>query len=274
MNKPLAFRRKRRPEGVDDALWAYASSHRLAQDENAHFEDHPLIQSDIKWVLDRLGDNHGLVVDLGCGAGRASTQLASQGWNVLAVDLSLPMLEQLKCEVSDSEPFTDQLGQCAQVLPVQANLARLDFLPQQSLDAAICLFSTLGMMRRETDRRRCLSVVSAALKPNGCLLLHAHNWFVQATTWQGLRWLMRDSLKRCLKQPEFSNRGADYRGIPGIHIHLFTWWEIAELLDHAGFELLDALAIDSQTAQPLQASWINRRFRAGGWLIHARKRDS
>jgi SAM-dependent methyltransferase len=35
----------------------------------------------------------GCVVDLGCGAGRNAIPLAEQGWTVLGVDLSLPMLE-------------------------------------------------------------------------------------------------------------------------------------------------------------------------------------
>jgi SAM-dependent methyltransferase len=41
--------------------------------------------------LDRIGG--GRVLDLGCGAGRNAVPLASLGWNVLGLDLSLPMLE-------------------------------------------------------------------------------------------------------------------------------------------------------------------------------------
>src|SRR3569832_170996 len=33
------------------------------------------------------------VVDIGCGAGRNAIPLALQGWNVLGIDLSWPMLE-------------------------------------------------------------------------------------------------------------------------------------------------------------------------------------
>lgn len=40
----------------------------------------------------RLG-RVGRVLDIGCGAGRNAVPLASAGWNVIGVDLSLPMLE-------------------------------------------------------------------------------------------------------------------------------------------------------------------------------------
>lgn len=41
--------------------------------------------------LERLG-GRGLAVDIGCGAGRNAIPLAEGGWNVLGVDLSVPML--------------------------------------------------------------------------------------------------------------------------------------------------------------------------------------
>jgi 2-polyprenyl-3-methyl-5-hydroxy-6-metoxy-1,4-benzoquinol methylase len=40
--------------------------------------------------LDRVG--RGRLLDLGCGAGRNAVPLAGLGWDVTAVDLSMPML--------------------------------------------------------------------------------------------------------------------------------------------------------------------------------------
>lgn len=269
MKRP-GFRRQRRPEGVDDALWAYATSERLAADENAHFVGHPLIESDIEWVIDKLGAGEGLVADLGCGAGRASLRLARLGWNVVAIDLSRPMLERLNFDHTSVHSDPDSMAQVGSVTALQANLSRLDFLPAQRLDAAICLFSTLGMMRRAEDRERCLRAVGVALKPNGRILLHAHNWFVQAQSGQGLRWMLADLFRRLTGNQESGNRGADYRGIPGIHIHLFTFRELHKLLTRTGFEIVDVVPLDAESAKPLSNTVWNRLFHAGGWLIEAK----
>jgi ubiquinone/menaquinone biosynthesis C-methylase UbiE len=49
-----------------------------------------------------LGRTPGRVaLDLGCGAGRNAVPLAQQGWMVVAIDMSLPMLDALKRRVHD-----------------------------------------------------------------------------------------------------------------------------------------------------------------------------
>lgn len=258
-------RRKRRPEGVNESLWAYATSRRLAEDETATFADHPLISTDLKWVKQTLGNGTGLVADLGCGSGRASALLAKLGWHVIAIDLSEPMLRQL---------YVEHPVQNNQILPVQGNLARLQFLPASSLDAAVCLFSTLGMIPAPADRRRVLEGITAAIKPNGKLLLHAHNWFVQQNHAQGRRWMVRDFFRKLSGHADFGNREAQYRGIPGVRIHMFRWHELQHEFESVGLEIKSVINLHHETAADIGEGWFNRRVRAGGWLIEAVKHDS
>lgn len=254
------------PEGVPQSLWDYATSDRLAEEETAYFADHPLCSVDLTWIASVLGHGKGVVADLGCGSGRASAVLAGLGWNVFAIDLSRPMLRTLQIE---QESRRKERG--GTIVPVQANLARLDFLPAGSLEAAVCLFSTLGMLPDRTVRRRCLAGISAALVPNGKFLLHAHNWWVQKSTSQGRRWMISDTFRRLAKAPDFGNRAANYRGIPGVRIHCFTWNELAADLAVTGFRIVKAISLDAESARDLGPGRFIRKFRAGAWLIEAEK---
>lgn len=272
MNQTNSFRRKRRPEGVDDAMMVYANSDRLALDENEHFTNHPLIQTDVDWVKSILGSTEtSTVMDLGCGAGRASIALAAIGWNVIAVDLSRPMLNRLKLEAEMVSAADHHGNSGGRILPVQANLARLDFMPHNSVDAAVCLFSTLGMIRRPADRFRFLSVLANSMQPEGRLLIHVHNWFVQSSGWQGRKWMLGDLPRRLIRSHDFGNRSATYRGIHQLQIHLFTWPEIKNMLTQAGFRIESARCLDPETARPLPNTVYNRYFKAGGWLIACKK---
>jgi len=260
------FRRRLIPEGVPQSLWDYATSERLAEEETAYFADHPLCSVDLAWIASVLGPGPGLAADLGCGSGRASAILADLGWDVLAIDLSRPMLRTLQVE-QDSLESTRR----GTILPVQANIARLDFLPAGSLDASVCLFSTLGMLPERTVRRRCLAGISAALVPGGKLLLHAHNWWVQKASSQGRRWMLFDTFRRLSRAANFGNRSALYRGIPGVTIHCFTWNELAADLAIAGFRIVKVISLDAETSHDLGAGAFTRKFRAGAWLIEAQK---
>lgn len=60
----------------------------------AGFTTSPPNASLLRFAQDELRRAHGRrALDLGCGAGRNAFPLAAQGWNVLGVDLSLPMLQ-------------------------------------------------------------------------------------------------------------------------------------------------------------------------------------
>jgi ubiquinone/menaquinone biosynthesis C-methylase UbiE len=61
---------------------------------------------------------------------------------------------------------------------LQANLTELDCLAAESFDCAACLFSTLGMVRGESERERVVAHAYRLLKPGGRFVLHVHNrWF-------------------------------------------------------------------------------------------------
>ncbi len=52
--------------------------------------------------LRRVG--HGLVADIGCGAGRNAVPLAAMGWDVIGTDLSWPMVEAATARIAAAGP--------------------------------------------------------------------------------------------------------------------------------------------------------------------------
>jgi SAM-dependent methyltransferase len=251
----------RLPPGVNRSLWEYAHSERLAEEEDEYFRDHPLLSTDARYLDDRYSEP-GPLVDLGCGSGRLSLHFARRGFRVLAIDLSRPMLRVLNRKAR---------AEGAAISTVQANLCNLRFLPSDSFQYALSMFSTLGMIRGNEARRKALSETWRILIPGGRLALHAHNLWLNLFDPQGRRWLLGQAFGGLTKRPELGDRRMLYRGVPGMEVHLYRWTELRNELTLAGFEIEKTLAIDAISGRVISAAWLLPGLRAGGWVVFARK---
>lgn len=249
----------RLPEGVNAALWTYAHSERLADDEDAYFRDHPLFRADAEALDARFVDPEPLV-DLGCGAGRHAIHFARKGFPVTAVDLSASMLGRVAAKARDAGLSID----C-----VQANLCRLGCFPDGSFAYALSMFSTLGMIRGAEPRRKALAEAFRILRPGGRLALHAHNAWLNLRDPQGRSWLLGQAAKKLLRTPDAGDRRMTYRGVAGMEVHLFTWGELSGEIRRAGFRIDEVLPIDAVRATPIAWPWLAHGLRAGGWIIFA-----
>ena len=140
----------------------------------------PLFEADTQ-ILDERFTEPGRLVDLGCGAGRHAIRFARRGFDVVAVDLSRPMLETVRRK-AEYEGLS--------LATVQANLCRLGCLPTSHFDLGLSMFSTLGMIRGRPSRRRALGEAFRILRPGGRLALHVHNLFLNLRDPQGRKWLI------------------------------------------------------------------------------------
>jgi SAM-dependent methyltransferase len=251
----------RLPDGVDAPLWHYTHTPRLAADEDAYFAGHALFRSDER-ILDERFTVPGALVDLGCGAGRHSLHFASRGFQVTAVDLSHSMLHVVGLKASE-------LG--VEPLRVQANLCRLGCLPDQTFDYALSMFSTLGMIRGRESRRRALGEARRILRPRGRLALHLHNLWLNLRNPQGRRWLVRHAAKALARKHELGDRRMDYRGINGMYVHLYRWGELKRDIRRAGLAIDEVIPLDEVKAEPIAMPWFASSFRAGGWIVFARR---
>ena len=169
-----------------------------------------------------------LVADFGCGNGRSLLPLLSKGYQGLGIDLSLPMLESFADKARQANLFD-------RVSLVQGNLVQLEAFSDNSIDAAICMFSTLGMIHGRQHRDRFLKHVCRMLKPDQPFILHAHNSLFQIRQHRGIRSAASSLWKACAGKQEFGDRTATYRGVKNMFIHSFRRAELKRDLKRAGF---------------------------------------
>ena len=199
------------------------------------------------------------MADLGCGTGRALVALCRDGHTGLAIDLSQHMLRivQEKADLDDL-PIT-----C-----LRANLVELDCLADSSVDHAICLFSTLGMIRGRQNRRRVLAHARRILKPGGRFVLHVHNFWFNLRDPEGPAWVAGNLVSAMFRKDiEVGDRWFPYRGVPNMFLHVFRWPELRADLRSAGFRITERIPLDVQRRHRLRHPWLLPRLRTNGWIV-------
>ena len=247
------------PSGVSRGLWDYTHSPDIAAHFDEFFEFHQLLKLDQRLVHRSLTvDNHELVADLGCGTGRALVPLVRAGARGLAVDLSEHMLHQVRRKAD----LEDLPIEC-----VQANLVNLNCLADNCVDHAICLFSTLGMIRGQANREMAAGHMRRIIKPGGRLIIHAHNYWAHLFDPGGVFDIARNLILSTLtSRVERGDRYFPYRGVPKMFLHSFTERELRTLLANNGFQTRFYPLNETQSGL-LRYPWLIRPIRASGWIV-------
>jgi SAM-dependent methyltransferase len=254
------------PLGVCRGTWDYLQSKSIAQDYDRCLADSPLLQLDEQFIqqfLPPIVDSAAppLVADFGCGTGRISRLLSPLGYRMLNVDLSPQMLEVLrqKCQ-------HQHLNEC-----VLANLVELDFIAPNSVDLALCLFSSIGMIRGRRFRQKFLGGVVTALKQSAPLIVHVHNRYHSLWHPSGPAWLAATRMKSWLsKNWEFGDRVFVDLGLPKMFLHIYSRRELLQDLRAVGFHDIRLFPI-SVPGDALLPDGPAATLRAGGFFAVAKK---
>ncbi|MFT5525309.1 MAG: ubiquinone/menaquinone biosynthesis C-methylase UbiE [Pirellulaceae bacterium] len=259
-NQPKA--RWQLPRGLTRGVWEYVNSDSIAGDYDDYFALTRLFDLDEEVVarhLDADRNQNKVVADLGCGTGRALVPLVRAGFRGLAVDLSLKMLHIVQ-EKADEES-----------LPIEclhANLVDLDGLADNSVDHAICLFSTLGMIQGRENRRKALQHVNRILAPGGVFVLHVHNFWFNLYDPGGVRWVLGSLLKSWTqKDYDAGDKFFNYRGVHNMFLHVFRRRELFSDLKQAGFRIRETFYLDAMRKGELSRKWFLGDLRANGWIV-------
>lgn len=134
--------------------------------EDSPFLKHPLLtpertSREVDFLLSELDLPRGAqLLDVGCGAGRHSIELARRGYRVLGIDPSPAMIEAARTQAA-----------AAGVQPDFRQVKAETFAAQEEFEAAICLFTTLGQISAEGDNSRLVERVYQALRPRGTFVV-------------------------------------------------------------------------------------------------------
>ncbi len=204
----------------------------------------------------------------------------------MGVDLSMPMLLEMEKkfrQTSDSVGTEESQLSRGRLTSIQANLVQLECLQENSVDHAVCLFSTLGMIRQARYRRQFLRHARRIVRSDGKFILHAHNVWSQLRDRGGAGWFAKHLMEVARKKHEFGDRFSDYRGIRNMFIHSFRKHELIWLLEASGFSVkriypvTRALLVQFQSCnndgdsskvdEVLERSHSAGMFQTIGWII-------
>ena len=243
------------------ALTAYINRAGIALEYDDFFAETVLFRFDTD-LLDKLLPAPCRLLDVGCGTGRHVVHFAGRGFDVTGVDLSTHMLltAATKCHQHSVQ---------AELL--QHDIRDLSMLDANSFDAAICMFSTLGMIRGRTNRLKVLQGAYRALRPGGQFVFHVHNRWHNLFSAAGRAWLLRTYLSGWLNGEIGDKQMQQYRGIPNMFLHVFTLREIKRMVASAGMNIEAIVHLNELRDGPLSPCCC-RGLRANGFIVVCRKK--
>jgi SAM-dependent methyltransferase len=121
--------------------------------------------AEVEFLIEALALEPGTrVLDLACGHGRHSIELARHGCAVTGVDLSEPSLALAATRAAEAG---------VEVRLERADMRRIAF--DAEFDAVINMFTAFGYFADEADNRLVMGRVAAVLVPGGAFLLEINN---------------------------------------------------------------------------------------------------
>lgn len=163
------------------------------------------------------------ILDVGCGVGRHSLELARRGYLPFGIDISSGFIE-----VAQQIAHVENLKAQFQVADAR-NLALVD-----EFEVAICLCEgAFGLAGNEEDHRRILAGIYRALKPGGRFVLNALNALniARNVTPQSVfdAYTATEMHKETITSPQGESKEVE------MYTTAFTYRELKLLLEEAGF---------------------------------------
>jgi SAM-dependent methyltransferase len=150
-------------------------------------------QSQLDFILEVTGlAADAAVLDLCCGHGRHSIELAKRGYRVVGLDISEPSLELARATAADAGVQAEFIQGDMRDIPYQAQF-----------DLVINLFTAFGYLESQAEDQKVLGAVAGALKPGGRFFIDTlnHAWLMRH--FEGRGWRLLDDGVIMLEDREF-----------------------------------------------------------------------
>src|SRR5437867_5043192 len=194
----------------------------------------------------------GRILDLACGAGRHTIELAKRGYRVTGFDLSSALLAEARKAARRAD---------VKATFVQGDMRRLRY--RNAFDAAISMFTSFGYFDRPEEDREVLRGIARALRPRGKFLMELFNRDSLVARLPSQSWQARDDGTVVLEDASFDLlRGRfetrqviiDRKGTREFtaSVRAYTLAELKEMLDAAGLfvhRVLGGLDLSPYTAR-------------------------
>lgn len=203
------------------------------------FETPELVRQEVDFIIRALALPEGAkVLDLCCGQGRHSLELARRGFQVVGVDLSEALLYAAR-QRAEREGLT--------ITFLQSDMREIDFTDE--FDAVINMFTSFGYLENEAEDEKVLRKVTQALKQGGKFLLDVMNrdWLIR--NFQPMGWRADNEGWFVLEERTFDHLsgrmetrwifvardGVRYERLSSIR--LYTASELRAMLERAGLQV-------------------------------------
>ena len=262
---------------LDPTVRAYVNSSVLAESYDDYFATTPLFKFDCAYLesvldLPRPFEEGYSLLDLGCGTGRHLELAARHGCRAVGVDLNPHMLDEAKKRLKRAGiPYSEWPAPAGaeQVRIIAADITNPPLEADERFNAAIIMFSTLGLIIGEDQRRRFLSKLAGRMKRGGKIVIHVHNELraqrlIPPFSRENIEALSLRAFGK-LFPGDHLQRG--YRGVLDLRLHFFTPDELRQLVAESGFHILDFFYLNQRRDGPFVGP--DRETMANGFLLTA-----
>lgn len=253
---------------------------RGSQKPYVHFADiYDQVMADVpyrQWLdyIEAVWSNFGfsplLVLDLACGTGSMSLQLALRGYQVVGVDSSARMLDVARRKLQSRGLHAEfVLGDMR------------DFCLRDQVDAAICVFDSLNYLLEPPDLKKAFAQTAKAMRPGGIFVFDVNTperlaiipkqvhimespdyYLVWSDQYDRSRKVWR------VKLTGFIRDGGSWRRFDETHRErAFPLTDLSEWLDEAGFDVLavfDSCSFRAATRSTSRAYFVARKRSSKG----------
>ncbi len=132
-----------------------------------------------------------LILDLGCGTGRMTVELARRGYDMTGVDYSVEMLDIARIN-AENEGFGDKMLWLCQDIR--------EFELYGTVDVAVSCLDTLNHLTNAKDLNKCLSLVHNYLIPNGLFIFDINGKYKFENIYKDESYVMENDGSFCVWQ--------------------------------------------------------------------------
>ena len=128
---------------------------------NGHVDYKPWADFIEKIIKEKYYASPELILDLGCGTGRMTVELAERGYDMIGIDYSPEMLDVARESASDR-------GVGERILWLLQDMTEFELYG--TVDVALCCLDGINHLTKPGDLKKCFSLVHNYLNPDGLFI--------------------------------------------------------------------------------------------------------